>query len=86
MRTPGQGLLAMGSPPSIQQRVHVKTGAFASNVFQSCVSCRLIIRSPLSRGLRNCWSGRRGGALTFLRSAVRSHGRRMHHFGSGSGE
>ena len=22
----------MGSPPSIQQRVHVKTGAFASNV------------------------------------------------------
>ena len=43
MRTPGQGLLAMGSPPSIQQRVHVKTGAFASNVFQSCVSCRLII-------------------------------------------
>ena len=42
MRTPGQGLLAMGSPPSIQQRVHVKTGAFASNVLQSCVSCRLI--------------------------------------------
>jgi hypothetical protein len=45
MRTPGQGLLAMGSPPSIQQRVHVKTGAFASNVFHSCVSCRLILKS-----------------------------------------
>jgi hypothetical protein len=45
MRTPGQGLLAIGSPPSIQQRVHVKTGAFASNVLQSCVSCRLILKS-----------------------------------------
>jgi hypothetical protein len=32
MRTPGQGLLAIGSPPLIQQRVQVKTGAFMSNV------------------------------------------------------
>ena len=45
MRIPGQGLLAMGSPPSIQHRVHVKTGAVASNVFQSCVPCRLILKS-----------------------------------------
>ena len=71
MRTPGQGLLAMGSPPSIQQRVHVKTGAFASNVLQSCVSCQLILksfstplpsvhrrasRSSLSFAMRSCGS------------------------------
>ena len=55
MRTPGQGLLAKGAPPSIQQRVHVKTGAFASNVLQSCVSCRLILKSfspPLAATMR----------------------------------
>jgi hypothetical protein len=45
MRTPGQGRLAIGSSPLIQQRVQVKTGAFASNVLQSCVSCRLILKS-----------------------------------------